>query len=361
MAPPVYLTTNFQRDADGEYSRGYNYVRDGHPNLTALESGLTALEGGEGAVATSSGSAATALLFQVAAREGVIVASQSAYHGTLRQLGEFVPGIGGAVRLVDTTNLDAVRAVLEDVGDAASLLFVETPANPLMGISDLAALGELAADHRVRLACDSTFATPVLQRPHELGAHVVIHSSTKYLGGHGDVMGGALIVRGADDWLEALRSLRGVTGAVPSPFDCWLLQRSLPTLPQRVRAQTGTAHVVADFLQRHGSVHEVLYPGLSGHPGHAVAARQMSDFGAMLSFRVTTGRAGALAVAAAAGIFTRATSLGGVESLIEHRASIEGPGTRTPEDLLRLSIGLEHGDDLCEDLAHALRTSERMG
>ena len=311
-------------------------------------------------MATSSGSAATALLFQVAAREGVIVASESAYHGTLRQLGEYVPAIGGAVRLVDTTDLDAVRAVLDEAGDAVSLLYVETPANPLMGISDLAGLGELAAGRRIRMACDSTFATPVLQRPHELGTHVVIHSSTKYLGGHGDVMGGALIVRGADDWLDALRSLRGVTGAVPSAFDCWLLQRSLPTLPQRVRAQTATAHTVAGFLQSHGSVHEVLYPGLSEHPGHAVAARQMSDFGAMLSFRGTTGRAGALAVAAAAEIFTRATSLGGVESLIEHRASIEGPATRTPDDLLRLSIGLEHGDDLCADLARAFEASDRV-
>jgi cystathionine gamma-synthase len=354
VAPPLYLTTNFIRDPDGDYRRGYNYIRDGNPNLAALETGLAALDGGDRALATSSGSAATALLFQAAAGRGTIVASESAYHGTLRQLAEFVPAIGGRVRKVATDDLDAVRAVLAEEGKAVALLFVETPANPLLGISDLAALAELAAGLGVPLACDSTFATPVLQRPLDLGAGIVIHSSTKYLGGHGDLMGGALIFRGCEDWAEQLAGLRGVTGAVPSPFDCWLLQRSLPTLPQRVRAQAASARRLADFLSGRPEVHAVLYPGLESHPGHAVAARQMRDFGGMLSFRLAGGQAAALAVAARVEVFTRATSLGGIESLIEHRASIEGPATKTPDDLLRLSIGLEHPDDLEADLAAAL-------
>ena len=354
VAPPLYLTTNFIRDPDGDYRRGYNYIRDGNPNLAALETGLAALDGGDRALATSSGSAATALLFQAAAGRGTIVASESAYHGTLRQLAEFVPAIGGRVRTVATDDLDTVRAVLAEEGESVALLFVETPANPLLGISDLAALADLAARLGVPLACDSTFATPVLQRPLDLGAGIVVHSSTKYLGGHGDLMGGALIFRGREDWAEQIAGLRGVTGAVPSPFDCWLLQRSLPTLPQRVRAQVASARRLAEFLTGRPEVHAVLYPGLESHPGHTVAARQMTDFGGMLSFRVRGGQAAALAVAARVDVFTRATSLGGIESLIEHRASIEGPATKTPDDLLRLSIGLEHPDDLEADLATAL-------
>jgi cystathionine gamma-synthase len=356
VAPPVYLTTNFERDADGGYPRGYSYVRDGHPNLLALEAGLAALEGGDAALATSSGSAATALLFQVAARRGTIVASESAYHGTLRQLAQFVPEIGGRVRAVATEDTDAVRAALAAESGRAALLFVETPANPLLGISDLTALAALAAEAGVPLACDSTFATPVLQRPLALGAGIVVHSSTKYLGGHGDVMGGALILGGVPEWRDALLALRGMTGCVPSAFDCWLLQRSLPTLPQRVRAQCATANRLAAFLAGHPAVHEVLYPGLESHPGHPVARRQMSAFGGMLSFRVRGGREAALAVAAGTRLFTRATSLGGIESLIEHRASIEGPGTRTPADLLRVSVGLEHTDDLRADLEAALES-----
>jgi cystathionine gamma-synthase len=357
VAPPIYLTTNFERDPDGGYRRGYSYVRDGNPNLSALEAGLAALEGGDAALATSAGSAATALLFQVAARRGTIVASEHAYHGTLRQLSRFVPEIGGRVRHVATDDTDAVRAALDAEGDRAALLFVETPANPLLGISDLAALAALATARGVPLACDSTFATPVLQRPLDLGAGIVVHSSTKYLGGHGDVMGGALILRGLPEWRDELVALRGMTGCVPGPFDCWLLQRSLPTLPQRVRAQTATARALADYLAGHPAVHQVCYPGLEDHPGHAVARRQMADFGAMLSFRVRGGGEAAVAVAAAVELFTRATSLGGIESLIEHRASIEGPGTRTPDDLLRLSVGLEHVDDLRADLATALATA----
>lgn len=350
VTPAVHLSTTYERDADGGYGRGYQYVRDDNPNRAALESGIAALEGAALAVAFSSGSAATLALFHSAARRGSIVATDASYHGTLRQLLEIVPDYGADVRLVDTCSLAAVTgAMSRDV----ALLFVETPSNPLLGISDIAALAEIADGHQATLACDNTFATPILQRPLGLGASLVVHSSTKYIGGHSDAMGG--IVAGADpEWMEEIRQLRGSAGAAPSPFDCWLLQRSLPTLPLRVRRQAQSATRVAGFLVQHEAVARVHYPGLADHPGHGVAGRQMEDFGGMISLQVKGGRAAAMGVAARVRLFTRATSLGGVESLIEHRASIEGPGTRTPDDLLRLSIGLEDAEALIEDLSQAL-------
>lgn len=350
VTPAVHLSTTYERDADGGYRRGFQYVRDGNPNREGLEAGIAALEGADRAVAFSSGSAATLALFQTAARRGAVVATDASYHGTLRQLREIVPDFGADVRLVDTCSLAAVAELMsEDV----ALLFVETPSNPLLGISDIPGLAELADKHGAVLACDNTFATPILQRPLEHGARLVVHSSTKYIGGHSDVMGG--ILAGTDSgWMEELGQLRGAAGAAPSPFDCWLLQRSLPTLPLRVRRQGQSAVRVAEFLAGHDAVARVHYPGLSDHPGHTVAARQMGGFGGMISFQVNGGRPAAMAVAARARLFTRATSLGGVESLIEHRASIEGPGTRTPDDLLRLSIGLEDVKALIEDLAEAL-------
>lgn len=350
VTPAIHVSTTYQRDVDGQYRRGYNYVRDGNPNRDALERGIAALEGGPCGVAFSSGSAATLALFQVAAGRGRILATDACYHGTLRQLRELVPGFGGPVTLVDTTS---TRDVEKAVGRDVSLIFVETPSNPLLGISDLAALAEFAEGCGAVLACDNTFATPVLQRPLEYGAGLVLHSSTKYLGGHSDVMGGVIV--GTDEtWMDDLARIRSAAGAAPSPFDCWLLQRSLPTLPLRVRQQSDSAARVAAYLETVPRVHAVHYPGLPRHPGHETARRQMAGFGGMISFQVAGGRAAAMEVAAACRLFTRATSLGGVESLIEHRASIEGPGSRTPDDLLRLSIGLESVADLVADLEQAL-------
>jgi cystathionine gamma-synthase len=350
VTPAIHVSTTYERDTDGQYRRGFNYVRDDNPNRAALEAGVAALEGGASGVAFSSGSAASLALFQVAAKRGTIVATDSAYHGTLRQLRELVPAFGVAVRLVDTTSLPAVESVIDQ--DVA-LLFVETPSNPLLGISDLRALAELAGQYGAIIACDNTFATPVHQQPLELGASLVVHSSTKYLGGHSDVMGG-MVVGPENDWMEELKMLRGAAGAAPSPFDCWLLQRSLPTLPLRVRRQAASARRVAEFLAKHEKVTRVHFPGLSSHPHHELARRQMSGFGGMISFQVRGGARSAMEIAARTVLFTRATSLGGVESLIEHRASIEGPDTRTPEDLLRLSIGLEDEEELVDDLAQAL-------
>jgi cystathionine gamma-synthase len=350
VTPSIDLSTTYERDADGAYSRGYNYQRDDNPNRAALEAGIAALEGAGTAVAFSSGSAATIALFQAASAHGRIVATDAAYHGTLRQLRELVPRWGGAVEFVDTTSSAAVEAALDD---GVSLLFVETPSNPLLGISDIERLAELAAQHGATLACDNTFATPVLQKPIALGAGIVVHSTTKYIGGHSDVLGG-VVAGNVGEMMDDIRHLRGAVGAAPSPFDCWLLQRSLPTLPYRVRAQSSSAAKIAESIAGHRRVTRVHYPGLRSHPRHDTAARQMMGFGGMLSIQIGGGREAAMGVAARVKLFTRATSLGGVESLIEHRASIEGPGTRTPEDLLRLSIGLEETGELIADLEQAL-------
>jgi len=349
---PIHLSTTFERGPDGAYPQGFFYGRSGNPNRASLEQAVAALEGGAEAVAFGSGAAATLAVFSLAATGGRIVCSADCYHGTARQLREILPRWGGSVEFVDTTNLAAVEQALEP---GAALLWVETPSNPLLRISDLAALAGLARARGVLFGCDNTFASPVLQQPLALGADLVMHSTTKFLGGHSDVLGGVVVVRDAGAVLDRIREFQGVGGGVPSPFDCWLLLRSLPTLPLRVRAQSIGALAVARFLETHPRVERVLYPGLESHPGHALAVRQMRDgFGAVVSVQVPGGAAEALAVAARAQLFTRATSLGGVESLIEHRASMEGPLTQTPANLLRLAVGLEHPDDLLADLDHSL-------
>jgi len=349
---PIHLSTTFERGPDGHYPRGWNYSRTGNPNRDALERAVAALEGGAAAVAFASGSAATLAAFTLAAPGGRIVCSSDCYHGTARQLREVLPRFGVRAEFVDTTDLDAVAGAL---APGAALLWVETPSNPLLRVSDLAALARLAHDHGALLGCDNTFASPVLQRPLAHGADLAMHSSTKFLGGHSDVVGGIVVLREEGPLQGRLREFQGAGGGVPSPFDCWLLLRSLPTLPLRVRAQSACALVVARFLANDRRVERVHYPGLEGHPGHALAASQMADgFGAVVSFEVPGGAREALATAARVRLFTRATSLGGVESLIEHRASIEGPHTLTPQGLLRLSIGLEDPADLVGDLDAAL-------
>jgi cystathionine gamma-synthase len=349
---PIHLATTFERGADGSYPHGYFYSRSGNPNRTALERAVAALEGGHEAVAFASGTAATLAVFSLAAAGGRVVCSSDCYHGTAKQLREILPRWGGTAEFVDTTDLDAVRRALEP---GATLLWVETPSNPLLRVSDLAALAALAHEHSVLFGCDNTFASPVLQRPFAHGADLVMHSTTKYLGGHSDVLGGMVVVREASAELEGLRHFQGAGGGVPSPFDCWLLLRSLPTLPLRVRQQSANALAIARFLAADPRVERVHYPGLERHPGHSLAARQMhGGYGAVVSFQVPGAAAEALAVASRVRLFTRATSLGGVESLIEHRASMEGPLSQTPPNLVRMSVGLENVDDLVADLDQAL-------
>jgi len=351
VAPPMYLSTTFERDADGAFSRGYSYTRSGNPSRRELEACIAALEGGADAATFASGSAASLAVFSLLRPGQHILAPIESFHGTATQLREILAPYGIQHTFVDMTDLDAVRAALTQ---NTRLVWIETPSNPMLNLSDIEAIAALAHERGAIVCCDNTFATPIWQRPFELGADLVMHSSTKYFGGHSDVVGGAVVSREKDGPANALRYYQETAGNVPSPFDCWLLRRSLTTLACRVRAQTETAERLAAFLDTHPAIERTLYPGLESHPGHALARRQMRGFGAMLSFCVRGGGEQAIAVAARTRLFTRATSLGGVESLIEHRASIEGPHSVTPQNLLRLSVGLENVEDLIADLQQAL-------
>ena len=351
VSPPLYLSTTFARDTDGGYARGYNYSRSGNPNRSELEACLAELEGGATAMAFASGVAAAGAIFQALKPGDHVVCTQDAYHGILRLLREVMQPWQLRVSLVDASDLDAVRAA---VTKETRLLWVETPTNPLLKITDLEAIAEIAKGAGAISVCDNTFATPLLQQPFAHGIDIALHSTTKYLGGHSDVTGGAIVTREAGSLAERLRFLQGTGGAVPAPFDCWLLLRGAATLHLRVRAQCDNALALARWLTTHAAVERVFYPGLETHPNHALAKRQMRQFGGVLSFQLRAGEAAAQRVAARAELFTRATSLGSVESLIEHRASMEGPETRTPRNLLRISVGVEHIADLTADLEQAL-------
>src|SRR5438874_8017680 len=308
------------------------------------------LEGGEAAAAFGSGTAAAMAMFQALAPGDHVLAHVDAYYGTSRLLHQIFLRWGLEADFVDMSNLDEVRKALRS---KTKLAWVETPSNPLLKVVDIAAVAEIIHDAGALTVCDNTWA-PVLQRPFDLGADLILHSTTKYFGGHCDVAGGIVIAKIDTEFFPPLRSIQHCGGAVPSPVDCWLILRGMRTVPWRMRAHSENAMKVARFLAQHQQVERVHYPGLPSHPEHQIARRQMSMFGGMLSFDVTGGRKAAMNVAAKTKVFIRATSLGGVESLIEHRASIEGPGTTSHEGLLRLSIGLENADDLIEDLDQAL-------
>ncbi len=351
ISPPIHLSTTFERDADGGYPKGFSYARAANPNRTQLETCLAALEGGSEALAFSSGVAAAMTVFQALKPGDHVICTQDAYHGVQRLLREVLQPWQLRVSFVDAADADAVRKALTPV---TQLIWVETPSNPLLRITDLAAIAEIARRAHALTVCDNTFATPVLQRPFDYGMDFSMHSATKYLGGHSDVLGGAIVARTASAFSERLRLLQSEAGAVPSPFDCWLLLRGAATLHLRIRAQTENAVRIAGFLAEHQAVENVFYPGLESHPGHALAKQQMRGFGAMLSFTLRGGAATAMRTVASVKLFTRATSLGGVESLIEHRASMEGPDTKTPGNLVRVSVGVEHAGDLIADLDQAL-------
>lgn len=352
ITPPITLSTTFERAEDGSFPAGFIYTRMGNPNRDALEAALASLEGGAVGFAFASGQAAASAVLQTLSAGDHVILPDDLYHGMRHLVKEVLARWGLAFDFVDMRDpVQVERAVRPET----RLIWVETPSNPQLKIVDIARVAAIARNAGALCAVDNTWATPIWQRPLELGADVVAHSTTKYLGGHSDVLGGAIILRESDTPLaERLRGVQSLAGGVPSPFDCWLLLRSLPTLAVRVRQQTATAGAVAAFLEQHPRVEAVHYPGLPSHAGHEVAARQMSGFGAMLSFQVKGGQAEAMQVAARLKLFIRATSLGGVESLIEHRASVEGADTPTPANLLRVSIGLEHADDLIGDLAQAL-------
>src|SRR5215813_814381 len=352
VTPAIHQSTTFHKAEDGSLPGGYLYGRANNPNRQALEEALASLEEGAGALAFSSGSSATLALFHALAPGDHVIAGDDVYYGTAILLNTHLREWGLKTTFVDMRDLSAIdRAVTP----ATRVIWAETPSNPLLHVTDLRAVAAIAQKTGALLACDNTWATPLLQRPLELGAHVVMHSVTKYLSGHSDVLGGTLVFKEAGRLFDKARTNQREGGAVPSPFECWLTLRGLQTFPYRVRAHSENAQRVAEFLSRQPKVEAVHYPGLPTHPGHKIATAQMSGFGGMMSIQVKGGQAEAFKLCAAVKLFTHATSLGGTHSLIEHRASVEGPTTKSPVNLLRLSIGLEHADDLIEDLAQALR------
>ncbi|MBA2623698.1 MAG: PLP-dependent transferase [Chthoniobacterales bacterium] len=350
VSAPIQLSTTFERGVEGDYPRGYSYSRSDNPNRHALEEAMAALEGGAAAAAFGSGLAATAAVFQALHPGDHVLAPAEGYHGALRQLREVFLPWGLRADFVDMTDLGVLRAATRQ---DTKLIWTETPSNPQLGITDLGEVARIAHGVGAICACDNTWS-PIVQRPLDHGVDVVVHSTTKYIGGHCDVTGGVVVAREDGDLFQRIRLNQNLVGGVPAPFDCWLTLRGLRTLPWRMRAHSENAFKVATFLAAHPRVLRVNYPGLASNAGHEIAERQMQAFSGMLSFEVEGGRDAAIAVAARTHLFIRATSLGGVESLIEHRASITGESPLTPQGLLRASIGLEHPDDLIEDLAHAL-------
>lgn len=352
VAPPIHLSTTFLRLSDGSFPADFNYIRHNNPNRQSLETCLAALEHGAEAAAFASGMAATSAVLQALPHGSHVVAPLDGYTGTLSLLRDHAPRWGLSVTFVDMTKLDEIDHALKP---ATALVWIETPSNPELRLTDIQAVAERAHAVGAILACDNTWATPLGQQPFTLGADIVMHSTTKYLGGHSDVQGGALIAHDAQsEFWHTIRHLQHIGGAVPSPFDCWLILRGIQTLPYRMRGHVANAQQVAAFLAEHPAVERVHYPGLASHPQFELAQRQMLTSGGMVSFQVRGDADLARRVASSTKIWTQATSLGGVESLIEHRASVEGGQTRTPENLLRLSVGLEHPDDLLADLAQAL-------
>jgi cystathionine gamma-synthase len=351
IVPPLHLSSTFERSATGEYALGFSYSREGNPNRQSLEECLSAIEGGRQALAFPSGMAAITAAIQGLEPGDHIIAPDDVYYGLRKVLSEVFRKWQLETVYVDMTNLDAVRTA---VRPNTRLVWVETPSNPLLKITDLTAVAAIARGANAISICDGTFASPTLQRPLECGIDMVLHSTTKYIGGHSDLVGGALITKFDNYLFERARKSQQFGGLAPSPFDCWLTLRGIETLPWRMRAHSENAGLIAAFLQAQDAIEAVHYPGLAGHPGHEIAARQMSGFGGMLSVQVRGGRERAMQAAGRVRVFTRATSLGGTHSLIEHRASIEGPQTRTPQNLLRMSIGLENAEDLIADLEQAL-------
>ncbi|WP_353944435.1 cystathionine gamma-synthase [Streptomyces sp. HUAS MG91] len=356
VVPPIYQVSTYKQDGVGGLRGGYEYSRSANPTRTALEENLAALEGGRRGLAFASGLAAEDCLLRTLLSPGDhVVIPNDAYGGTFRLFAKVVSRWGVEWSVADTSDAAAVRAALTP---KTKVIWVETPSNPLLGITDIAAVAQVARDAGARLVVDNTFASPYLQQPLALGADVVVHSMTKYMGGHSDVVGGALVV--SDEALgEELAYHQNAMGAVAGPFDSWLVLRGIKTLPVRMDRHSENATRVAEMLGRHPRVTKVLYPGLPDHPGHEIAAKQMKAFGGMVSFQVEGGEAAAVEVCNRAKLFTLGESLGGVESLIEHpgrmtHASVAGSALEVPADLVRLSVGIESVDDLLADLKQAL-------
>lgn len=358
IAPSIHLSTTFERRSTHQADEGSSepepwvYSRDGNPNRRAVEIAVADLEGGVDGASFSSGTAAAHGLLQALDPGDHVLVPARLYHGTLELLRDPLRRWGLSFTQVAMERLEEVAASFRP---ETRLVLIETPSNPELTLTDIAATAELAHRHGALLAVDNTWMTPVLQRPLELGADIVLHSSTKYFGGHSDVTGGVLVTRKENELWQRVRRIQVKGGAVPAPFDSWLIRRGLASLAVRVRAQTQGAAALAQFLDGHEAVERVCYPGLPGHPGRDIAERQTEGAGAMLSLLLRGGEAAARRAVTGVRLLTRGTSLGGVESLIEHRAEVEGPHSTTPRNLLRISVGLEHPADLISDLEQALR------
>ena len=356
VVTPIYQVSTYKQDGVGGLRGGYEYSRSANPTRTALEENLAALEGGRRGLAFASGLAAEDCLLRTLLAPGDhVVIPNDAYGGTFRLFAKVVSRWGVEWSVADTSDPASVRAALTP---KTKVIWVETPSNPLLGITDIAVVADIARSAGAKLVVDNTFASPYLQQPLALGADVVVHSLTKYMGGHSDVVGGALVT--ADAALgEELAYHQNAMGAVAGPFDSWIVLRGIKTLAVRMDRHAENAGRVAEMLTRHPKVHKVLYPGLAEHPGHEIAAKQMRNFGGMISFQVTGGEEAAVEVCNRAKLFTLGESLGGVESLIEHpgrmtHASVAGSALEVPADLVRLSVGIENADDLLADLTQAL-------
>jgi cystathionine gamma-synthase len=356
VAVPIFQTSTYKQDEVGGLRGGYEYSRSANPTRTALEEALAAIEGGRHGFAFASGMAAEdTLLRAICAPGDHLILPGDAYGGTYRLVARVLTRWGVEFTPVPLADLNAVRAA---VRPTTTVVWCETPTNPLLGIADIAGLAEIAQDAGARLVVDNTFASPYLQQPLALGADVVVHSTTKYLGGHSDVVGGALVCTD-DETAEQVGFHQNSMGAVAGPFDAWLVLRGIKTLGVRMDRHCANAERIVEFLAEHPAVSQVLYPGLASHPGHNVAAKQMRKFGGMVSFRLRGGEETALKVCGLVDVFTLGESLGGVESLIEHparmtHASVAGSPLEVPGDLVRLSVGIENVEDLIDDLSAAL-------
>ena len=352
VAASLTLSTTFEHAPDGTRGpAGFEYVREDNPNQRQLEAALTALEGGAAALVFSSGMAATVNLLDTLEAPGEIVLPLDVYHGVRRYCREVLGKRGFVIREVD---FSVTRHVVATINALTQVVWCETPSNPQLVVTDIAAVAEAAHRHGALVVVDNTFATPLLQSPLALGADVVMHSTTKYLAGHSDALGGALVFARNEEHAERVRERRNLSGAIAAPFNTWLTLRGIRTLAPRIEFHCRNAEALAAFLESHPGIARVNYPGLASHPGHAIATRQMRRFGGMLSVRCRGGRDTALGIAGRLQLVTSATSLGGVESLVEHRQSVESAGSTTPDDLLRVSVGIEHIDDLIADWRQAL-------
>ncbi len=351
ISPPMEPSTNFEHSEKGYQEGDYIYTRESNPNRDQLEKVLAEMEGGEACAAFSSGIAAMNSVLMSVKKGAHILIPEDMYHGSRALLEKFGARWGVEYSSVDTTSLEKLGAAIQS---NTTLVILETPSNPLLLITDLEKAIELAHSKGVHVCVDNTFSTPFNTNPIEFGADLVMHSTSKYLGGHSDILGGAIISAKKDDFFRHIQNIQKSQGAVPSPRDCWLLTRSIRSFPYRMRAHNENAAKVAEYLSAHPKVLTVNYPGLKNHFGHEIAARQMKGFGGMISFLVDGDYAKTLNVVASSKLIRRATSLGGIESLWEHRRSSEGEHSLTPENLIRFSVGLEHIDDLIEDLNQAL-------